>query len=82
MALEAIPDVTTPRPTWPPVLGTRLLASCLPALYISIAHGCILTQMRFPRTQKCNASVTSALKRILPHLTYILRVFAANNNLL
>ena len=82
MALEGIPDVTTLRPTWPPVLGTRPLASSLPAPYISIAHGCILTHIRFPRTQKCNANVTSTLKRILPRLTYILLVFVANNTLL
>lgn len=31
--LGGIPDVTTPRPTWPPVLGTRPFASSLPALY-------------------------------------------------
>jgi hypothetical protein len=82
VALEAIPDVTTLRPTWPPVLGTRPLASCLPAPYISIAYGCILTQIRFPHTQKCNTSVTSTLERLLPRLTYILLVFAANNTLL
>lgn len=58
MAPGGIPDVTTPRLTWPPVLGTRPLAPCVPALQISIAQGCILLEIWFPCIQECNANIT------------------------